>query len=87
MRDVAFIIDVMIETYCQDSGIKPAGILLGPKEYRDLCNRTKSSSTILRQAQVQEIVTEYKGYPVFVKELPGIELMLNYKEAFHAAYR
>lgn len=88
MRDLAFVIEVMIEEYNRDSGRKPAGILLGPSEYRELCNRVLRTSDYLRQAQVNEIlITEYKGYPVYVKELPGIELMLTYQEAFSAAYR
>ena len=88
MRDVCFAIEVMIETFYQESGHKPAGILIGPPEYRELCNRVKQSAGYLKQAQVEEaLVTEYKGFPVYVKELPGLELMITYQEAFHAAYR
>lgn len=88
MRDIALIIEVMIETYQQESGRKPAGIILGPSDYRELCNRVKRSPDFLKQASVGEVlVTEYKGFPVYVKELPGIELMIPYQEAFSAAYR
>lgn len=89
MNEVAFKIEVMIETFQQDTdGKKPAGIILGPKEYRDLCHWVKNSAGYLKQAHVDEVlVTEYKGFPVYVKELPGIDLMISYQEAFHAAYR
>lgn len=88
MRDVAFLIEVMIEDYYKDSGRKPAGIILGPGEYRTLCNQVTSSAGFLKDAAVSDgPITEYKGFPVFVKELPGIDLMIDYREAFHAAYR
>ena len=91
MLDVAFTIEVMIETYRQESGKMPAGILLGPREYRDLCDRVRRSSGFVRQEHVHDkhaaLITEYKGFPVYVKELPGIELLLPYQEAFSAAYR
>ncbi len=85
-----FTIEVMIETYQQESGGKrPAGLLLGPSEYRELCNQAKRSPDYLKEASVgnEAMVTEYKGFPVYVKELPGIELMINYQEAFSNAYR
>lgn len=88
MTNVTFTIEVMIETYQQDSGRKPAGILLGPAEYRELCSQVKHKPDFLKQAAVDGVlVTEYKGFPVYVKELPGIELMIGYQEAFSAAYR
>lgn len=88
MRDVSFLIEVMIESYYQESGRKPAGIILGPAEYRDLCNRVRRGPDFLKQAAVGEVlITEYKGYPVYVKEMPGIDLMIPYQEAFNAAYR
>lgn len=88
MQDTAFLIEVMIESYHQESGRKPAGIILGPAQYRDLCNRVRRSPDFLKQATIGEIlVTEYKGFPVYVKELPGIDLMIPYQEAFSAAYR
>ena len=88
MQDVAFLIEIMIEDYYKDSGRKPAGIILGPPQYRDLCNQVAHSKEFLKDAAVQDgPVTEYKGFPVFVKELPGIDLMISYKEAFSAAYR
>lgn len=88
MSDVALRIEVMIESYRQDSGHLPAGLILGPPEYRALCDRAKRSPDFLRQSTVGEgLITEYKGFPVFVKEMPGIDLMIQYQEAFHAAYR
>lgn len=90
MSDVTFKIEVMIETFYQESGHKPVGVILGPKEYRDLCYWTQKAPGYLKDAQVQgeaPLVTEYKGFPVFVKELPGIDLMISHQEAFHAAYR
>lgn len=88
MSDVAFLIEVMIESYHQESGKKPAGIILGPPQYRELCYKIKSQASYLRDAHVDEVLlTEYKGFPVYVKELPGIDLMLSYQEAFSAAYR
>lgn len=88
MRDVSFMIEVMIETYYQESGRKPAGIILGPREYRELCDRVKRGPDFLKQAAVGEVlVTEYKGFPVYVKEMPGIDLLISYQEAFSAAYR
>lgn len=88
MRDIALIIEVMIETYQQDSGRKPAGIVMGPGEYRELCARVRRSPDFLKQAAVGEVlITEYKGFPIHVKELPGLDLVITPQEAFSAAYR
>lgn len=91
MSNVAFKIEVLIETFQQDSdGKKPAGIVVGPREYRELCYLAQKAPGYLRDAQVQgelPLITEYKGFPLYVKEMPGIDLMISYQEAFHAAYR
>ena len=88
MQDVAYLIEIMIETYYQDSGRKPAGIILGPPQYRDLCQQMSHKIGFLKEAAVDGApLTEYKGFPIFVKELPGIDLVIPYQEAFHAAYR
>ena len=88
MKDVAFTIETLIETYYQDSGKKPVGIVLGPAEYRNLCNRVKRSPDFLKQAAVGEVlIIEYKGFPLYVKELPGVDILISFKEAFSYAYR
>lgn len=88
MHNIAFLIEVMIETYYQESGRRPAGIILGPPQYRQLCAQVQTSPDYLKQAAVEGApLTEYKGFPLFVKELPGIDLMIPYQEAFSAAYR
>lgn len=88
MRDVVFTIEVLIETYYQDAGKKPAGLVLGPAEYRDLCNRAKRAPDFLKQAAVGEVlITEYKGFPLYVKELPGVDILIPFQEAFSHAYR
>lgn len=88
MQDVAYLIEVMIETYYQDSGRKPAGIVLGPAQYRDLCNQMSHKVGFLKESTVDNApLTEYKGFPIFVKELPGIDLLIPYQEAFSVAYR
>jgi hypothetical protein len=83
---IVYVIQEMIETYRADSGKNPAAILLGPKEYRELCNHCNSK---LRKDDTTPLglITEFMGYPVYVKELPGVELMLDYREAFSASYR
>lgn len=88
MQDVAFLIEVMVESYYQESGRKPAGIILGPAQYRELCNQMRRKADFLKDAAVDGVlITEFRGFPVFVKELPGIDLMITHQEAFSVAYR
>lgn len=88
MNRVAIAIEVVILDYQHDSGKHPAGILLGPLEYRELCYFVNQNSKHMKDAQVEEgLVVQYLGYPVYLKELPGVELMLSYQEAFNASYR
>lgn len=88
LQDVAYLIEIMIETYYQDSGKKPAGIVLGPPQYRELCDQMSKRIESLKETAVEGApLTDYKGFPVFVKELPGIDLIIPYHEAFNVAYR
>lgn len=88
MQDVAYLIEIMIEDYYRDAGRKPAGIIVGPTEYRTLCNQMSHKVGFLKETAVENaLLTEYKGFPLFVKELPGIDLLIPYQEAFSVAYR
>ena len=83
---IQYTIQEMIDTYRADSGKKPAGILLGPKEYRELCYYCNNNLKYQNENPLGA-VTNFMGYPVYLKELPGCELMLSYEEAFSASYR
>lgn len=88
MNSVAFIIEVMVEDYYRENGRKPAGILLGPPEYRQVCHFVKENEGHLKDTLVNGIlVTQFRGFPIFLKEMPGVELMLNFEEAFQEAYK
>lgn len=78
---IQYALEQMIDTYRSDTGKKPAGILLGPAHYKALCNLCKQEGPV-RLENPLGLVTQFKGYPVYLKELPGIELMLEYQEAF-----
>jgi hypothetical protein len=83
---IQYVIQEMIETYQQDSGKNPAGLALGPREYRELCYYCNSSMKF-QQENPTGMVTHFMGYPVYLKELPGVDLILGYQEAFNASYR
>ncbi len=79
---VDYVIEEMVEDYYAENGRKPAGIILGPKEYLALCEILKDQK-VMRDAKVGSLmVTEYRGYPVYVKEMPGVDIMIPFTEAF-----
>lgn len=75
-------IEIMLHEYRTESGgKKPAGILLGPQEYVQLCDYVMRKKNTLKNTLVfGTLVTEFLGYPVYVKELPGLDLMIPYTD-------
>jgi hypothetical protein len=82
MRNVVETIEFMIMDYYQENNKKPAGLILGPTEYVNLCEIVKRNAPHLKDARVNGLlITEYRGFPVFVKEMPGVDIMIGYEEA------
>lgn len=82
MGQVTETIELLIDEYRLETGRKPAGLLLGPLEYLDLCDYVARTQKAMKDASVfGNFVTQFKGYPVYVKELPGIELMISHLDA------
>ena len=74
-------IEFLVEEYYREFRKKPVGIVLGPDQYLELCEYLQRTDPALIQARVnQVIITEYRGYPVYVKEMPGIDLIIPYTE-------
>lgn len=74
-------IEILLDDYRTDTGKKPAGILVGPQEYVQLCDYViRKKSTLKNTLVFGTLVTEFLGYPVYVKELPGVELMIPYTD-------
>lgn len=79
---VVEVIEIMLDDYRTDSGgKKPAGILVGPQEYVQLCDYVMRKKDTLKETLVfGTLVTEFLGYTVYVKELPGVDLIIPYTD-------
>lgn len=75
-------IQLLLHDFRSQTGKKPGGIVLGPMEYLQLCEYVTRSQPHLQDAMVQDIlVTQYGEYPIFVKEMPGVDLLIPYADA------
>jgi len=83
---VAILIDALerlLSDYIQETGKKPAGLLVGPEEYMLLCKYVSMKDSHMKDAMVESLyISEFQGMMVFLKELPGIELMIPYQEVW-----
>jgi len=77
--DVAHYIEQIIDEFRSEYNIKPAGVLLGPPEYRMLCQYAKTSSkySVLQSCFVAGMLTSYLDFPIYVKEISGVELIIS----------
>lgn len=83
MIKVVETIEILLDDFFTDMGKAPAAIILGPKEYLELCEYCSRQERGMQDAKVGgALVTEYRGFMVFVKELPGIDLMIAHTD-FH----
>jgi hypothetical protein len=68
---------IIVDDYQKDTNKRPAALILGPREYRYLCDYVSRNNAAMKDAQVfGNLVTEFIGLPVYLKELPGIDLMI-----------
>lgn len=82
MGRVTETIELLVEEYRAEHGRKAAGVLLGPLEYLELCDYVARTQKAMKDASVfGTFVTQFKNYPIYVKELPGIELMISHLDA------
>lgn len=77
MVNVIETIHIIVDDYCRENQKRPAAIVLGPREYVVLCEYVMRNDPALKQAAVfGSLVTEFLQIPVYLKELPGIDLMI-----------
>ena len=73
------LIEMMITTYIEETHKKPAAVLVGPREYVALCEYAKRTQPEMKNARVENVyITEFQGLQLYVKEMPGVELMISY---------
>jgi hypothetical protein len=81
MLNVIETVEVIIDDYYRETGLKPAGIILGPTEYLRLCKHLEAEE---REEKVSGFyLTYYRSIPLYVKEHPGIDIMIPYTQALN----
>lgn len=77
MVNVIESIHIIVDDYCRENKKKPAALVLGPKEYVQLCEYAMRKDPAMKDSRVYgNLVTEFIGIPVYLKELPGVDLMI-----------
>lgn len=81
---IAKVLDALISDYCKDNLKKPIAIVLGPYEYIALCEHLQGSTMTIRDPLILgTFITEYNGYEVLLKELPGIDLIVSPTDVYN----
>lgn len=80
------LIETMISTYIEDTSKKPAAVIVGPKEYIALCEYMRKTQPELKDARVGNVyITDFQGVNLYVKEMPGVDLMIAYQSVWEYA--
>lgn len=78
MTKVVEIIDLLIDDFRSEHGRKPSGVVLGPIDYLELCEYFARTNKAMKDASIfGNLITEFRGYPIHVKETNGIELLIS----------
>lgn len=82
MARVIEVIEEMLHDYHCDHLTKPVGLVLGKFEYLELCQYLRRMHPEMKDATIAGLlVSEYNGLPVFLKEMPGVDLLIPHNEA------
>lgn len=81
MLEIIQRIETLIQDYQKDSNKRPGALVLGPKEYFGLCEFMKKADKKNADQRVGGIiVTEYRQIPIYLKEMPGIDIIIPHMD-------